>query len=142
MAAAEAASVIHDTDLSVVLPGFRLETDGSTESAKANTVASMSSINVRAHIIVSSKNISPSTTNGVARSINLKGNIVTSGSSVLRFCNLSHLIHVGSSGSHSIISVRNQLSHPGPCPRATFPRPRSPRPTERRPRHDDELSAL
>jgi hypothetical protein len=36
----------------------------------------MASINVRAHIIASSKDISLSTANGVARSVNLKGIIV------------------------------------------------------------------
>jgi hypothetical protein len=36
----------------------------------------MASINVRAHIIASSKDISLSTTNGVGRSVNLKGIIV------------------------------------------------------------------
>jgi len=52
------ASIIHDLGRSFSLRRPRFETDGRTESAKASTVAvPMASINVRAHIFGSSKNV-------------------------------------------------------------------------------------
>ena len=77
LAAAGTTSVIHDVGGSVSLPRLWFETDGRTDSATASTVPSPTvSIDVRAHMIASSKNISLSTRNGIGGSINLKGIIV------------------------------------------------------------------
>jgi len=77
LAAAGTASVNHDVGGSVSLPRLWFETDGRTDSATASTVPSPTvNIDVRAHMIASSKNILLSTRNGIGRSVNLKGIIV------------------------------------------------------------------
>jgi hypothetical protein len=85
-AAAGSESVNHDVGGSVSLPRLWFETDGRTDSATASTVPSpAASIDVRAHMITSSQNISLSTTNGIGRSVNLKGIIVALRLGVLHF---------------------------------------------------------
>src|SRR4029450_2295338 len=77
LAAAGTASHNHHVGGSGWLPRLWFETDGRTDSATASTVPSPTvSIDARAHMIASSKNISLSTMNGIGRSVNLKGIIV------------------------------------------------------------------